>query len=55
MTEQLEELRQYLDAVRHYAKHDKGCPKVGWWPNAHACTCGLDDVLRAVDARMAKA
>ncbi len=68
LTNQIGRLRTDIDALRHYVGHIAPCKatylagrvtasSVGVWnvvrDNPPACVCGLDDVLRGVDARTA--
>lgn len=63
------QLLSALAAVRHYARHEGGCPHAhmrestgGYWasvcglPPARiilVCSCGLDDTLRGIEAMLA--
>lgn len=50
---ELRKLRDDVAVLRCYARHDHGC----WGQHANMrldCTCGLTDVLRAVDSQPPK-
>ena len=42
-----------IAALMHYVAHKDGCMRLGWQAPWTECTCGLDDVLRGIDARKA--
>lgn len=53
MTATTEQLLAAIAAVRHYARHEAGCYSVAARIIGISCTCGLNDVLRGIDAMLA--